>query len=288
MIEQRPINMDKVREKLEKLKNPGAFKKNPDKWTPKSLAKGETKGEVSTLRLIRNPFDEDPFVVKEFHFGVGRGEKSTFLCLKRNYGKDCPVCDFASKLWNSGSDVDKAQAKKLFAKTRQNAIVVDRADEVPTPRYWGFGVKVYNELVEKLEHKSYAGFMDYYKGIDIEVSYTKTDVSQEYPNTTLTFSRDNTVLAESDGDIQKILDQIKKPEEVFQPLTRTEIEDQLQGWIGSDKSAEAQSSETVKGGNGSAATVDDVTEDKVEEKPMTEADVDDAFASLVPEDKAEA
>lgn len=274
MIKQKPINMQKVREKLEQLKNPGgSFKGNPDKWSPKRLKKGETKGEISTVRIIQNPFDDDPFVEKHFHYGVGRGEHATFLCLKRNYGKDCPACEYASFLWNSDSEQDKELAKGLFSRNRQHAIVVDREDEEPTPRYWGFGMKVYDELVQKLEHKDYQNFMNYYEGIDIEVSYAKTKPGQTYPNTNITFSRNNTPLAESDSEIQKILDKIKSPEEVFKPLTKSQIDEQLNSWLSETKEDEG---ETVKEGSVTEST----TESEEEEVELSQEAVDEAFAQL--------
>ena len=278
-IQQRPINMDKVREKLEKLKNPGAFRKNPDKWSPKKLAKGETTGEVSNIRLIRYPWDDDPFLELHFHYGVGEGEHRNFLCLKKNFQKDCPACTFASALWNSEQDSDKELAKQLFANNRQHALVVDREDEVLTPKYWGFGVKVYNELASKLQHAEYKDYMDYYKGIDLEVKYEKTSGAQQYPGTTLLFSRASSVLTEPDDEIQRIIDAIKKPEEIWKPLTKSEIEAQLNGWLSSEESANASSTETVKGGNDAkeetAKAVDALTVEP--EKTMSVADVDAAF-----------
>lgn len=278
-IKMREINMDKVRAKLEQLKNPSAFKKNPNKWSPKRLEKGKTEGEISTIRVIRRPDDDDPFLTLFFHYGIGEGENRNFLCLKRNFGKDCPACEFASELWNKDSEQQKELAKQLFANARHHAIVIDREEEEPAPKWWGFGVGVYDELVDSLEKKGYEKYMNYYDGIDIEVKYKKTSASRMYPSTDLTFLREESALADTDGKIQKILDAIKKPEEMWQPLSKSEISAQLSNWLSSDESAEKSSSETVKGGNGSAkvATVEDVTEDSGPEKEMTPEDVESAF-----------
>lgn len=277
-IKMKEINMDKVRAKLESLKNPSAFRQNPDKWSPKRLEKGKTEGEVSTIRVIRYPFDDDPFLTLFFHYGIGDGENRNFLCLKRNFGKSCPACAFASDLWNKDSEQDKDLAKKLFANARHHAIVIDREDEEPIPKYWGFGVGVYDELVDTLEKKGYEGYMNYYDGIDVDVKYKKTSSAKKYPSTDLTFSRDNTTLADSDEEIQRILDLIKKPEEIWPTISKSQIEDQLNSWLSSEENAEENSSETVKGGSSNSAkkevTADDVTE---ESPPEEEFDVDSAF-----------
>ena len=98
------INLDKMREKLAALRGEG----NRDSvfWRPED-------GEQD-IRIVPTP-DGDPFKEMWFHYNV---EKGGFLCPKRNFGEECPVCDFASQLWREGvdnnDDHSKKTAKSLF------------------------------------------------------------------------------------------------------------------------------------------------------------------------------
>ena len=84
------IDLAKMRAKLEAVKNRGG---KAGFWKP-------PEGE-STIRIIPTK-DGDPF--KDFHFHYNVGKSSGFLCPKRNYGDDCPVCEFATKLYKESTE----------------------------------------------------------------------------------------------------------------------------------------------------------------------------------------
>ena len=84
------INLEKMRQKLNKIT--GADKGKNEFWRPE-------EGE-NNVRIVPTP-DGDPFKEKWFHYNVGT---SGFLCPKRNFGDDCPVCNFANRLWNEPDD----------------------------------------------------------------------------------------------------------------------------------------------------------------------------------------
>ena len=50
----------------------------------------------NNIRIVPTA-DGDPFKERYFHYGVG---EQSFLCPKRNFGDDCPVCNFGNQLWN--------------------------------------------------------------------------------------------------------------------------------------------------------------------------------------------
>ena len=154
-------NVEKLREKLEQLKNPGSGKFSRKTWKPK---KG---GEKSKIRLIDYPFSEDNFVELWFHYGIGNGPG--ILCLNRNYGRSCPICDFARSLNDTGEEKDKELAKTLWPKQRVYAVVIDREDSKPTPKYWGFGVQVYTKLIESLLNSQTGHMLNTAKGIDMTI-----------------------------------------------------------------------------------------------------------------------
>ena len=92
------INLDKMKQKLSAAQGKGG--KKSDFWRPQD-------GE-NVIRILPSP-DEDPF--KEHHFHYNLGNNSGFLCPKRNFGDDCPVCNFATNLFNGGSQESIQQAK---------------------------------------------------------------------------------------------------------------------------------------------------------------------------------
>ena len=91
------LNLDKMRQKLDTLNGKGD-KKNNAFWRP-------SEGE-NNIRILPTP-DGDPFKEKFFHYGVGN---QSFLCPKRNFGDECPVCSFASQLWDEGTEDSKKMA----------------------------------------------------------------------------------------------------------------------------------------------------------------------------------
>jgi hypothetical protein len=105
------INIEAMRAKLNASKNGNKPKENNTKWRP-------SEGD-QTIRILPTA-DGDPF--KEFHFHYNVGKNPGIMCPKRNHGEDCPICDFASKLWKDGVENDnatlKSEAKKLFVRKR--------------------------------------------------------------------------------------------------------------------------------------------------------------------------
>ena len=78
------LNLDAMRQKLAKVT--GADKKQRNNfWRPQ-------EGE-NNVRILPTA-DGDPFKDRWFHYNVGQ---AGFLCPKKNFGDDCPVCNFASQ-----------------------------------------------------------------------------------------------------------------------------------------------------------------------------------------------
>lgn len=244
----------KIQEKLNKINGNNTntqFQSNT--WKLKPIEKGQTEGPESNIRLINYPFtpEEDPFPELAFHYNVGSGPG--ILCPKFNAGKSCPICEFAAEL-RAGSDKDKELAKTLNPSNRYYAVVVDRDDEEAVPKFWGFGVTVYRELLGKLVNPEYSHFLNTESGIDLTVKFVK-DAKRKWPNTDISFSRRDTPLAKDEASVQEILKSIKPIDEVFKPITTAEIKKRLNDWLsfGEDE-AEEESGETVVGSNGNGAT----------------------------------
>lgn len=255
------LDLERLKNKLEQIQNPGLKQFNRKTWKP------EKEGKHSNIRLIQYPFGEDPFPELWFHWGIGSGPG--IMCPRKNYGKTCPICEFAISLHNSDSQADKDQAKGLWPKQRMYAVVIDRADDEPTPKYWGFGIQVYQQLLENLVNPKTMHMLDPESGIDIEVWSTKAK-GKKYPETFFSLDRSDTPLADDSKKIKEILASIEPIEELYKPSTTAEIKKRLQEWSSLEdaEAAEAESSETLKGGSEDSSTTTE---------PINAEDIDAEF-----------
>ena len=78
------IDLNKMKQKLASAQGNGGGKS--DFW---KITEGE-----HTVRLLPSE-DGDPF--REFWFHYNVGTHNGFLCPKRNFGDNCPVCEFATR-----------------------------------------------------------------------------------------------------------------------------------------------------------------------------------------------
>ena len=121
------IDLKKMRAKLASLSNKGGNGKSAF-WRPQD-------GEQS-IRIVPTA-DGDPF--KEYFFHYNLGKNPGFLCPKRNFGDDCPVCNFVRTLYNEGDEESVKMAKKLNSRQRFFSPVLVRGEEAEGVRVWGYG-----------------------------------------------------------------------------------------------------------------------------------------------------
>ena len=118
------INMELMRKKLAALRGEGTNDSTSVWFKPDE---GDTD-----IRIVPTN-DGDPLKEMFFHYNVG-DHKGGVLCPKRNYGEECPICEFASSLWRDGVDNNDDESKKL-AKSLFVRIPVDikayRASHAP-------------------------------------------------------------------------------------------------------------------------------------------------------------
>ena len=156
------LNLDAMKAKLDKLNGKGDGNNRNLFWRPED-------GE-SNIRIVSTP-DGDPFKEKFFHYNVG--EARSFLCPKRNFGDNCPVCDFANQLWNEGTEESKKQAKDLFAKQRFFSPVLVRGEEQEGIKVWGYGKMAYEKLLTIVLDPDYGDITDPETGNDLKLMYGK-------------------------------------------------------------------------------------------------------------------
>tara|TARA_Y100001972_G_C7627617_1_gene314903 strand:- start:64 stop:837 length:774 start_codon:yes stop_codon:yes gene_type:complete len=252
------INIEAMRAKLEQSKNgKKASGKNSTMWKPQAGAQH--------IRILPTA-DGDPF--REFHFHYNVGKNPGIYCSKRNDNGECPICDFASKLWREGTETDdqnlKNEAKKLFARKRYYSPVLVRGSESEGVKIWAYGKTAYETLLGYVLDPDYGDITDPQTGTDIKLTYTLASGPGAFPKTALQPRRRPSILCDdSVGNCEELLDSVPVIDNLFDIKTVDEVRALLDGYLSSDSSAEASSSETRRG------------------KQQTGQDVDKAFAAFM-------
>tara|TARA_R110000824_G_scaffold4504_6_gene21805 strand:+ start:195 stop:992 length:798 start_codon:yes stop_codon:yes gene_type:complete len=255
------INLDKMRAKLATLKGQGGDRDNF--WRPED--------GTQAIRIVPTP-DGDPFKEKWFHYNLGN--TPGFLCPKRNYAEECPVCEFASQLWRDGVDSNddgsKKVAKSLFVRPRFFSPVMVRGEEDKGIRIWGYGKMAYENLLSLVLNPEYGDITDPETGTDLTMTYGKPS-GASFPQTKLVPRRRSSELCEdmTPEKCAELLESIPDLEGMFERKTSDEVGALLDTFVNSGvEDPEAVSSETQKFGGTSTTT---------DEEPNA---VDQAFAEL--------
>ena len=208
------IDMKKMREKYNSLKNKGGGKKDLF-WKPQD-------GD-QVIRILPTS-DGDPF--KEFWFYYNL-DKAPVLCPKRNFGEDSPVLDFASALYKEGTPDSIEMAKKLFPKQRFFSPVLVRGEEGLGVRIWGYSKTVYEQLLQLVLNPDYGDVTDTETGTDLVLNYGKKSGAM-FPSTKLTPKRKaSTVCKDGDSDCKELLEEIPDFDGLFERRTTEQVQELL-------------------------------------------------------------
>ena len=234
------LNIEAMRQKLANSQNRTSGNKNDTKWKPK-------EGD-QTIRILPTA-DGDPF--KEFHFHYNVGKNPGILCPKKNYGENCPICDFASQLWREGvdnnNDQSKNAAKKLFARKRYYSPVIIRGSETDGVKIWAYGKTAYETLLGYVLDPDYGDITDPETGTDLVLTYTVPGTPGSFPKTQLKPRRRPSVLCDDAiASCDELLESVPDIEAQFTRHTSEEIQNIMNEFLSSDSSSESSSSETTK------------------------------------------
>jgi hypothetical protein len=87
----------------------------------------------NTVRILPPTWDSDYFGLTVWvHSRIGE-DNSTYLCLKKMKGKDCPICAAAKEAKDDG---EEDEAKALRNNERFLYYVIDRKEKEPSPAVW--------------------------------------------------------------------------------------------------------------------------------------------------------
>ncbi len=234
--------MELMRKKLAQLRGEG--EKEQSHWFKPD------EGDQD-IRIVPAP-DGDPLKEMYFHYNVGE-HRGGIVCPKRNYGEDCPICEFASSLWREGTDQNDEESKKLakslFVRARYFSPVVVRGREDEGVKIYGYGKRAYENLLGYILDPDYGDITDPLEGTDISLTYTKPTTPGAYPQTSLKMRRNTSSLLEDKEAIPALLDSMPDFESLFERHTSEEIDAILDEQLSGNASAESRSTETTRYGN---------------------------------------
>lgn len=254
------IDLKKMRAKLDAMQNKGKGKSNW--WKP-------SDGEQS-IRIVPTP-DGDPFKEHWFHYNVGNN--AGFMCPKKNFGDDCPVCNFVDELWkeaNKGDEESKKLARDMGAKQRFFSPVLVRGEEQEGIRIWGYGKKAYESLLQLVLNPDYGDITDPDEGTDLNIRYGKP-AGATFPQTDIMPARKVSKICpdKTSEECKDLLDTLPDIDTLFERQSTADVQKKLDEYFSDDESAEDSSKESVKYSEAAKSTTDSATS------------VEAAFADLV-------
>jgi len=237
------IDLKKMKAKLNALNNKGG---KTQFWSPK-------EGQSYSIRILPDA-GGDPFKERWFHYGLS---KSGIVCPKKNFGHECPICDFAAKLYKEKTEESAKMAKNFSPRQRFFSAVIVRGEEKEGVKVWGYGKNAYQDLINLVCNDEYGDITDVDNGTDLGVMASKA-AGQQFAMTKLTPARKTSPLSKNRQEADEFMEAIPDFEDLHKEPTLKEVtlalEEHLNGGSTNDEDAEADSSETVKYGAKSAAS----------------------------------
>lgn len=216
------LDMAKMKSKLAELESGGKAKKDNVFWKP-------SEGDQD-IRIVPTE-DGDPFKVYHFHYNLGEAARGGILCPKRQFGEECPICAFASKLWNEGTEESKKMAKSLFVRQRFFSPVIVRGQEEQGVKIWGYGKTIYETLLGLVLNPDYGDITDVDDGVDFTLTYTLPKTKGAFPTTNLVPKRKSSSLASSKSAVKEYLSNIPEIDSLFQRKTASEVKAILESYL---------------------------------------------------------
>ena len=223
------IDLEKIKQRKAALENKVGGSNSNQFWRPQD-------GDQS-IRIVATS-DGDPF--KDYFFHYNLGKNPGFLCPKKNYGEQCPVCEYASSLYNGGSEDEQKAAKTLFARQRFFSPVLVRGEEAEGIRVWGYGKMAYESLINLVLNPEYGDITDPEEGTDLLLSYGKPAGAQ-FPQTKLQPRRRSSPLCQDGPEkCAELMESIPKFDELFEKKTVQQVSELLDNYLSGADEEEGQ------------------------------------------------
>jgi len=209
------INLDKIREKFEKLNKKSGF--NSESFL--ILKEGTTVIRILPYRSPERSTDDNFYYDFKAHTVSEdfKDPNSKFICL-RSIDQDCPICSFYKSLWSTKSEADEALARKIKPVDRfyMNVLVRNTPGEEGIEKVKilscgkmlmnkVFGIILDQDYITVEGQESYS-ILDLHKGRDFKIVMTK---EKNWPRFDQSMPRPNTSpVAKSEGELEAVLSQL--------------------------------------------------------------------------------
>ena len=166
---------------IEKLKNRLSSLSNTN--NPKSKMVWKPTPGQKVIRIVPNAKSPgNPFVELKFHYNMNG---KTYLS-PDTFNRPDPIVEFSNKLKTTGDKEDWKDGKKLEPKMRTYVPILVRGEEELGVRFWGFGKKVYEQILSVIADPDYGDITDLATGRDIVVEFKSAqEVNKDYPETSI-------------------------------------------------------------------------------------------------------
>lgn len=183
--------------------------------------------EIFKARIVPNEDGSSPFSVVKFHYMQVNGKWEKLLCLDE-VGQDCPLCDAYQGL---SADGNKEEAKKYRTSEFFIVRVIERGKEAEGIKFWRFkknfkGQGEFDKLTSLIQMG--VEIFDPLVGNDLSISCGLDDRGNSVVNAIITIGQTSR-LAETDSDINKIINDDTTWKDVYRPKTKEHLEDVVAG-----------------------------------------------------------
>jgi phage FluMu protein Com len=269
MSKEKSDYISSIEEKLKRFEQRKSKRQiDPRIWKPKEAS--------HTIRLVPYYDWPDPFMELYFHYEMGE----SILCPAKTIYIDqpCPICEYVNQLYKT----DYKAAGLIRAKLRAHVPIIERGKEFdsegkPNVKLWGISDTVYKSFLTTCHENDEEGkIWDPTDGADVIVTYTKPDNTDDnrYGNTSISVKRKESVLIKNANNLNKILENVPKWDEVFKLHSHEELEKLLDAWI--NKMAEKESKKTSEESNESSDSDLDLEDESVNDTKEESNNEDDS------------
>ena len=234
------MDLEAIKRKLNSLKN--QTQKQDSLWKPEP-----GKQQVRIVPYQHNK--DNPFMELFFHYDLG---KKNYLS-PTTFGESDPVVEFAEKLKSTGNSDDWKLSRKLEPKMRTYVPILVRGKESEGVKFWGFGKKVYTELLGFMADPDYGDITDLNSGRDITVEFIPAEGAERFPKTSIRVKPNQTPATEDKNVADGILTGQRDVFDIFKKVSYDDLKGALENWLNPDDLQQNQAPVTT---NTAPATAD--------------------------------
>lgn len=275
------LDVNALRKKLNSLKSKDG--KNGLIWKPQS---GDNR--VRIVPLKSNP--ANPFQELFFHYRFGG--KNNYLS-PITFGENDPIAEFAESLIGGGglSKEEFKYACKFRPTARTYLPIIDRSNPDGGVKFWGFGRKIYEQLISIMTDEEWGDITDPKAGRDIKITYiAQEDSDTNFAQTEILVAPKITPLSTSPEQLKDWLTNQPDIFEFYERVDYDTLKVALDTFINGERDDRQIAAPSVKNvsDDGWGDDIDEtssVSRSTKQPKKTSAVDVEDEFAELFGQNK---